>query len=138
MRTVVIDGVPAPQGSKTARVVNGRAVMYEANKRLHAWRDRVTTICRLAINENKWPPLGGPVTVSMTFHVPRPASVSENQRRYPSVKPDLDKLARAVNDSAVRAGLIQDDSQIVELHVYKRYADNGVSPGVLLTIDKFR
>jgi Holliday junction resolvase RusA-like endonuclease len=138
MRAVSVEGIPIPQGSKNARVVNGRAVMYEANKRHYAWRDRVAAACRLAINENKWPPLGVPVKVEMTFHLPRPASVSENQRRYPSVKPDLDKLARSVNDAAVKAGLIIDDSQIVELHLYKRYADGGVSPGLMLTIHEIQ
>lgn len=136
MRSLFVEGIPKPQGSKSARVVRGRAVMYEANKQLHAWRDKVTTAARIEANQNGWPAWGDPVRVCMTFHIPRPATVSPMQRRYPSVKPDLDKLARAVNDAIVKAGLIIDDSQIVSLQVEKRYAD-GVSPGVLLTIEQF-
>ena len=71
--------------------------------------------CTLVANENDVPILG-PVTVYMTFHMPRPKSVS---RRYPNSAPDLDKLVRGVGDSLQQSGLLANDGQIVSLKAHK-------------------
>jgi Holliday junction resolvase RusA-like endonuclease len=51
------------------------------------------------------------------------------------VKPDLDKLIRAVNDS-IQGILVVDDSRVCRIVADKRYAKLG-EPGVIITIRKY-
>jgi crossover junction endodeoxyribonuclease RusA len=126
-----IYGTPAPQGSKTAIVRNGRAIMFEANKRLPEWRDTVLMGATIAKAEHGGLTILGPVTVSMTFHMPRPKSVS---RRYPNSAPDLDKLVRAVGDALQESEVLANDGQIVTLVAHKVYAENSTYAGVEIEI----
>ena len=118
-----IEGLPAPQGSKKY-VGNNRFV--EASKFLPAWRSAIESYCQEFFEE----PMDGALEVELWFYLPKPSSVS---RRYPVVMPDLDKLARAVNDGLTKGGAIVDDSRIVNLLVYKRYSVDGWT-GVHVTI----
>jgi Holliday junction resolvase RusA-like endonuclease len=117
-----VEGTPVPQGSKTATVINGRAVMFEANKKHKAWRDHVrATVGKLET------PSTQPVRVELQFWFERPKTV---KREHMSVKPDLDKLSRSVLD-AITGGILKDDSQVVILNARKEYGDK---PGVLIRV----
>jgi Holliday junction resolvase RusA-like endonuclease len=118
-----VDGVPAPQGSKKAFVPRGasRPVVLDDNRgRLREWRALVQAAAVEAVGGR--PPLGGPVMVAVTFWMPRGASV---KRAYPSVRPDLDKLERALLDALTIAGVFGDDSQVVEIRSRKAYGTPG-------------
>lgn len=119
-RSVTFDvlGVPAPQGSKRAFVVGNRAVVTEDSKRSAPWRDSVAAAGVAAMGG--LPALDGPLQVTIRFRMPRPRSV---KRLYPSVKPDIDKLARAVLDGLTAAGVIVDDSRVISLTAEKVYAE---------------
>jgi crossover junction endodeoxyribonuclease RusA len=110
-----IPGTAIPQGSKT--VFNGRAV--EANKKLRPWRAVVTAAATEALAGR--PGFDTAVTAILDFYLPRPKTVL---RLRPTVKPDLDKLARAIGDSLTASGLIRDDALIVCLSAAKHYADD--------------
>ena len=86
--------------------------------------------CTLVAKEHDVPILG-PVTVYMTFHMPRPKSVS---RRYPNSAPDLDKLIRGVGDSLQQSGLLANDGQIVSIKAHKIYAAETNDSGVEIEI----
>lgn len=117
-----VEGTPVPQGSKTATVINGRAVMFEANKKHKAWRDHVrATVGKLET------PSTHPVRVELQFWFEKPKTV---KREHMSVKPDLDKLSRSVLD-AITGGILKDDSQVVILNARKEYGDK---PGVLIRV----
>lgn len=119
-RGVVIDvlGVPAPQGSKRAFVVGNRAVITEDSKKTAPWRDSVSAAGVVAMAGSA--AFDGALRVEIEFRMPRPRSV---KRAHPSVKPDVDKLARAVLDSLSAAAVIVDDARIVSLTAEKVYAD---------------
>lgn len=119
-RSVSFDvlGVPAPQGSKRAFVVGNRAVVTEDSKRSAPWRDSVAAAGVAAMGG--LPALDGPLQVTIQFRMPRPRSV---KRLYPSVKPDIDKLARAVLDGLTAAAVIVDDSRVISLTTEKLYAE---------------
>ena len=51
---------------------------------------------------------------------------------------DIDKLVRAVNDSATSAGAWGDDAQVVELSARKTYADEATKPGCLIHIQTIK
>ena len=125
---VRVNGEPIPQGSKTARVVNGRAVMWDANPKLKEWRSTITNAC-LKAAPAMWEP--GPVAVTIWAIVARPKTA---KRTYPTVKPDVDKLARAILDGITDAAIWADDAQVVELSIRKTYAADGDVPGVIIHI----
>lgn len=110
-----VHGIAVPQGSKT--VYNGRAV--EANKKLRPWRKVVTAAAVEALAGR--PGFDTAVTAIIDFYLPRPRTVL---RLRPTVKPDLDKLARAIADGLTDSGLIRDDALIVCLSAAKWYADD--------------
>ena len=53
----------------------------------------------------------------MVFILNRPKTVD---RKLPHVVPDADKLLRCVADSLEKAEVIKNDSQIVDIVVYKK------------------
>ena len=73
------------------------------------------------------------VSVSLTFWLTRPKTVT---RQYATKTYDIDKLTRAVLDSLTQGGVIQDDSNVVDLTARKTYADNHEA-GVLVTLAPF-
>jgi Holliday junction resolvase RusA-like endonuclease len=123
-------GEPAPQGSKTAVVRNGRAIMFESSKKLPGWRDTVAMACKVASMEHHVPMLG-PVELHLIFHMPRPKSVS---RKYPNTMPDLDKLIRGVGDSLQSSGVLSNDGQIVSIIADKVYAETPGDMGVEIVL----
>lgn len=128
--TFFVAGIPVPQGSKTAYVVGKRAVLTDANKAtLKPWRAEVTRVARASWLDRAQL-LGVPVHVRAVFVFERPKSV---KRDAPSVKPDVDKLARALLDAVTDAGVWKDDSQVTDLHVEKVY---GAAPGVHVVISR--
>lgn len=92
--------------------------MVETVKGLGAWRIDVRDALNEAWHEE---PRDGAVFVSLGFAFLRPKSVTEKKRPYVTVKPDIDKLARAVLD-AMTGVVIRDDAQVVKLEVEKQYS----------------
>lgn len=121
MLNFFVPGRPSPQGSKKS-VGGGRFI--EASKYLPAWRKAVTEFAIYAATENAWEPLEGPVTLEVVFYIERPSTITRNKRPHPIVPPDIDKLVRGVSDALSDAGVWGDDSQVVKLVAFKRYADN--------------
>jgi Holliday junction resolvase RusA-like endonuclease len=141
---VDVPGVPVPQGSKRAfrHSKTGKVVMIDDNINLSAWRQVVTLRTRRAWGLR--PPQTGAVAVQLIFRLPRPEGHMGTGRNagtrkpssplLPAVKPDLDKLIRAVLDSLTNAGVWEDDGRVVSLACWKFYADHGRRPGVHITV----
>lgn len=147
--TVLVRGVPAPQGSHRAFVVGNRAVITQDNKKTRPWRQSVQYAAVEALNGQ--PPTRHPVHVDVTFALPRPRSHYRTGRNahllrdaapaWPAGKPDVDKLLRACLDSLSDAGVWIDDAQVVDLVARKRYAGPGellLVPGALIVISEMR
>ena len=123
---IFVSGTPAPQGSKR-HVGGGR--MVESSKAVGPWREAVRAETQRTVHG--CPPIAGPVNVAVTFYVKRPAghygtgrnasTIKLSAPRRPSVKPDLDKLARAVLDGLTEGGAFGDDAQVVGLIAAKWY-----------------
>lgn len=126
--TFTAPGDPIPQGSKSAFVRGKRAVMIEANPRLKTWRQIVTLYARRHAGKFTG---HRALHVTYVFYLTKPKSVL---RWLPWVKPDLDKLIRAVNDSISNAGVWDDDSRVTAITSRKRYADDANPPGAIITI----
>lgn len=133
MFTFYVRGVPVPQGSKSAAVIRGRAVMFEANKKHKAWRELVTRHAMSVKEDTAVPMILEAAELQLIFYMPRPKTV---KRLYPTPKPDLSKLIRSVEDSLVTAGLIIDDAYIVNVNASKRYADATHPEGVFVSLSQ--
>lgn len=128
-----VKGLPVPQGSMTcvgAGVTIRPGMKPKANhnvqpsnkEALYAWRNQIAAACRVA--KAKFPSIGwighDPVAVTCTFTLERPMTVT---RDWPSVPPDLDKLARAILDGLTAGEIWNDDGQCVVLNLVKAYPD---------------
>jgi crossover junction endodeoxyribonuclease RusA len=127
-------GVPAPQGSKTAFVRGGRAVVVDGSsttgrQKLSSWRAEVA---REAVNVGNGEPLLGPVGVEINFVMPKPQSAPKG-KVFCDKKPDIDKLIRSTFDSMTGV-LYKDDSQIVQVKATKVYASPEEPPGAFIRI----
>ena len=125
---IEVFGDPASQGSHS--VINGRIVQVNSGKH-KKWRNAVVFAALDLISE-EWKPIDEPVELSVIFYLPRPKTVQD--REFPSVMPDLDKLVRSVGDSLTTAGIYVDDSRIVRLTATKLYADHR-GPGALIRVN---
>jgi crossover junction endodeoxyribonuclease RusA len=127
-------GTPAPQGSK--RHV-GRGILVESSKAVAPWREAI--VAQAQRDDVAGRHLDGPLIVAIEFYLPRPKAhhgargLLPSAPPYPHHKPDIDKVARACLDALVQADVIADDARIVDLIVYKRYADD-TPPGALIGI----
>ena len=125
--TFFVEGIPVPQGSKN---VSRWGNVYDANhKQLKAWRAEIAQAAHDATDHV----FASPVSVRVEFILPRPKSV---KRIYPAVKPDLDKLLRALFDGLHCSGhkLLADDSLVCNCQCSKRYLIGTESPGALITV----
>ena len=130
--TVWVPGRPETQGSTRCFMPQGsrKPVIVHDNRRLEAWRTAVTFLVKHAAHKVRWDtPLDEPVEVVATFYLAAP---KRPRFELPAVKPDLDKLQRAIGD-ALGNGILKDDSRIVHWDVWKRY---GAEPGVKLTLTR--
>lgn len=131
MISFFVEGLPAPQGSKTAKCINGRAVMWETSKNVKQWRDTVTAQAQIEMIAYNLQTIEKPVELHLAFYLPKPKSVD---RKFPSVKPDLDKLVRSTCDALTKSGIYKDDALVCWLFAHKQYAHDKV--GVLVGISE--
>ena len=116
---------PVTQGSVTAIPVRrktgkmGAVAIHNHSTELYEMR---------AVIQSEYQKAGGefyekePIALVLVFSFIRPKSVSEKKRPYMTVKPDLDKLIRAVLDSLTNVAY-KDDSQVVHIYAEKIYSD---------------
>lgn len=132
-----VPGVPTPQGShRLGRNRDGEAhIIADNSQSLDAWRNTVTAHAMKARGRARVR-FDGPVALMVTFRFPipasRPAAVRRSGLGWKAVRPDLDKLVRAVGDALTASSLIRDDAQIVELHAAK--VESSSSHGATITV----
>lgn len=148
---ITVPGRPVPQGSMTpyakGKMVRGRwepfktrdgrlvlAVKASNEKRLKAWRKRVSTLAAVSPARPETV-LAGPCQVELVFTFERPGVHYFQRVGGNVIRPDapswcdtittgdLDKLTRAVFDALTDAGWWGDDAQACRLVAEARWAD---------------
>lgn len=157
MIKILVNGSPAPQGSKR-HVGGGR--MVEASAAVGPWRDAVRGETQLLLSwlrGDGWRELAmtdldvlttsAPAAVTIVFRFARPAGHFGKGRNAAVLKPsaprrpvtmkrnDIDKLARATLDGLVDGGAMADDAQVVDLNLSKIYCAPGETPGAVIEIE---
>lgn len=112
-----------PQGSMRSRIIGTTVVTTSANKKLKPFRHTMTQVAMMEMNRLGLElPMAGkhvPVEVMLEFMFPRPKGAPKG-RLFPSVKPDADKLVRAIFDALTNV-LWADDAQVVRITAEKVY-----------------
>ncbi len=119
-----VPGIAIPQGSMKAGVTKaGKPFLRSDNPNLKEWRNRIAWVAQTQ-RRGLFFAKGEAVRVGIGFFLPRPVSLPKRVRQH-TVRPDIDKLERAVFD-ALTGVLWHDDSQVVESWKRKAYGVEGV------------
>lgn len=121
-------GVAKPAGSKRGFVNRhtGRVQVVDANANSRPWKNEVASAAAAAMNGAEL--LDGPLMLGLEFYVPRPKGhfgkrgLRPSAPAIPTVKPDLLKLARGVED-ALTGIVYRDDAQIAREILDKFYGE---------------
>ena len=136
-----VPGVPRPGGSKNAfrNPHTGKIQVVESGKHTKEWRSNVRHFGYCAYQDGE--PLEGPLRLSVLFTAVRPKChygsgrnadvLKDSAPAYPTTRPDITKLLRAVED-ALTGVLWLDDSQIVIQRAAKTYRER---PGVMINVE---
>jgi Holliday junction resolvase RusA-like endonuclease len=141
-----VHGIPQPAGSKRGfyNHKTGRVIVTDDAKNSRPWKAQVTDAAAQAMHGAEL--LDGPLILGLEFYMPRPKGhfgkrgLRPSAPTAPTVKPDLLKLARAVED-ALTGIVYRDDAQIVreildkfygeparvEVRLYKVAANGGIA-----------
>lgn len=143
---LTVYGTPGPQGSKTR---SAAGALYESSAKVKPWREAVKTAALDALHhDDAWSALACPVLLDVTFSLRRPKNhygtgrnagrLKPNASRYPTSKPDLDKLVRATQDALKDAGVLADDSCVTDVRTAKRFVlageDTLRTPGAVIRV----
>lgn len=129
-----VHGIPAPKGSARAVMIGGHARLIASSSDSNQtgqrrWAKAVRDAAKEAVPSIELPFEDKALSVTITFHVPRPKTV---KRLFPSTRPDIDKTARTTLD-ALTGIVFDDDSRIVDLTLSKRWAEPGCE-GATITV----
>ncbi len=137
-----IAGVPKPKGS-LRHVGKGRLIEQLAGS--PDWRATVRAAVHGQIRCCPDPTCGhlqpgyphqGAVAVTVTLLFPKPKSAPKTRTILPTTRStgDIDKHARNILDALVDAGVMRDDSQVIDLTIRKRYCPDGRTPGAHIQV----
>lgn len=137
-------GIPKPKGS-LKHIGHGR--MKEQLEGSPVWREAVKQaainariVGRIGASAVFRPTMEGPIAAEISVTVPKPKSAPKRRRTWPITRSsgDIDKIARNCLDALTDAGLIGDDSQVVDLHIAKCYPneqhDALPTPGAIIRV----
>lgn len=130
---VDVVGRPTPKGSKRALVhrYTGKAVVVESGgEHLRNWRAAISITAARAWAAR--PPFPAAVALAITYYLRRPKARKYRDATWVTTTPDLDKADRAVLDSLVSAGVLQDDRLVVLCVSRKLYATSWTGARIVL------
>lgn len=127
-----VPGIAQPGGSKRALPLRGkkgaRPIIVDANAKARPWKDVVIHYARKAMLHGDRKIFSGPVALCVRFALPRPkyhygagGKIKASAPGLHTKKPDVLKLARALEDALTEAGVWIDDAQIVDEQLRKVY-----------------
>jgi Holliday junction resolvase RusA-like endonuclease len=140
-----VPGIPQPQGSTKNFKRGAKIITTSDNVKLRPWRNAVSWQAQVAAAgaglsglQMALGTFADPVVLYAEFYFPRPKGHFGKRGLLPSapthhtVKPDLSKLVRAIEDSLTDAGIWRDDNQVVTIAAAKHYTGN--APGVQISV----
>ena len=135
-----VAGTPVPQPRPRACAFAGRARIYKDTRHpVYAWRDSVFRAACVALDGK--PALQGPLLLMVEVRIPRPAAHFNSKRALKGSSPywhtgrgDGDNFAKAVADALTEARVWNDDGQVAQWIITKRYVKDGEQPGAAIMV----
>lgn len=128
-----VEGVPV--GKARPRVTRNGTY---TPKKTRDYENVVKWSCK---NKYKGEVLTGPLRLDATFYMYIPKHTSRvriekklNDQILPTKKPDWDNMAKSITD-AINKIAYEDDSQIVEAHIYKKFSEDSRAEVKITQID---
>lgn len=131
---------PSPRGIIKTNKSGKQFIKFVDNRKADPWRRTVNEAIRKQLEENTtaWKTLQGPVSVWIHFYLPRPKSHFYPTKNGPVLrsdaisihrdKRDIENMAKALLDEFTEMGIYQDDRQVIDLTLKKRYSTkNGMA-----------
>lgn len=138
-----VHGKAEPAGSKVAVPQGARWGVKDANNKAAPWKKQVAQIAGDHMRSLGAGPLDAALKLDLVFRVERPKGhygkrgVLPSAPRYPTVRPDVTKLVRGVED-ALTGICWRDDAQVVLQTARKLYAHPGEPIGVDIFIQRLQ
>jgi len=120
---LTVMGDPKPQGSKRGFVTKtGKVALVEmAGNPLKLWRESIALTAQVEAKKQNWEVTDQPVSMEVIFYMKKP---QKPKFSLPAVRPDIDKLLRALLDGLTQAKTVYlDDSQVCILQASKTYGE---------------
>jgi Holliday junction resolvase RusA-like endonuclease len=127
--SVFIEGPPVPKG----RPRFGKGQTYTPAK-TRVWEHKAALLIKDAHKGPRW---DGPVSLIVRALFPRPLRLTRKKdppgRLWYEGRTDVDNVIKAVQDAMEKAGVLENDKQIVAGSFLALYAAKDEKPGVFLT-----
>lgn len=135
MISFVVNSIPIAQPRQRTRVIPGTTFAHNYTPTKSPVNAFKAAVQLAASQAYEGAPLDGPLSLGLTFILPRPKSMikkrGENPRAWHAKKPDFDNLAKSVCDAC--GGLLwRDDSQLARVLVKKIIASADEQPRVAI------
>jgi Holliday junction resolvase RusA-like endonuclease len=124
---ITINQEPIPKARARTVVRNGRVMSFTPK----ATSEAEASIRAQIAQYKEFYAAGVPLAIKMWFYISKPPSISK-KRTMPVTRPDIDNYCKLVLD-ACNKYLWADDSQIVSLEAFKRYAP---TPCIVIEVDQ--
>jgi Holliday junction resolvase RusA-like endonuclease len=132
--TFFVAGTPAPKGSKKGFISRGakkRVILVEQSSKEKPWAQTVHWSAREVWGHG---PQKNDAAVTIVFYLSRPKYLKDTLNVRHNKTPDADKLGRSSLDALTNV-LWLDDKQVVELHLFKYYANPGEPTGAKIIVN---
>ena len=124
----VVDGEPVAQGRPRFTRIGGFVRAYDP-KKSKDYKKQIATAAVAAMAESKTTITGKPLSAEIYIFVGIPKSKSKKFKAaaadgdvLPTVRPDVDNLAKIVLD-ALNGIVYEDDKQVITLFINKKYSE---------------
>lgn len=135
MIEIRVDGKPKGQPRPRAFSRGGHAAVYDPGT-AEGWKALIAQAARVVLPET---PHEGPVSVVITYNMPRPKRLMRKKdvdRCLPHLsRPDIDNLNKAVIDALTQIGMWRDDCQVCAITACKQYHAKSGKPGAEIRIN---
>lgn len=110
--TILVPGTPVGKGRPRFDPASGKA---RTPKKTRGWEKTFAWCARAAAMKSKWDCKGEePVSLSVTAVFKRPQRMKGEYREWRQGVPDGDNILKAIADGLQKAGIVKNDTQIVD------------------------
>lgn len=135
-----VDGMPQGKGRHRTANINGQVRAYTP-KKTREYEKAVGDAAKHAAMLKGWVKSDDPIRLNICAWFPVPTSWPKKKREaaqrgdiYPTVKPDADNIGKAISDG-LNDIVYNDDKQVVECIVKKRYCPADKQPHVVVFVE---